>query len=464
MLMKGVPVQLQAPLQNPPGKELKMKQTEERRIRDVLPNFWEMIDRIKAFLQGGPNGKKLPDEKTSQPEHSMTSSMEKGPVVPAICRGEQGTEPNEALERLGIAVEQAPGTEQKRRDTLQKTKAPDVQVTKEAAGIDVVTDELDKSAKPSESDEPAEHRKPKALDLGASGRARAVEKRQTGNTEQADKTERVKHAASVAVESSARPTVTIAPPKPHSQPVQPPRPTPVSERKPARPAAKEMVFQMMNVSKQYGSGDNGVNALSNVNLSIPKGEMVGVIGVSGSGKTTLLNILGGVDRPDSGVVLYRGRPMKFDEKYLNKYRLWHVGWVFQELNLVSHLKVWKNVALPLVLRGKTWKEARERALDILTRLGLEDKCNVYPSQLAGGQKQRVAIAMALAKKARVILADEPTGNLDEKTGRNVMNLIGMCCIKRGTSVIVVTHDKDLADEYCRHIYRFTDTGYIERIK
>jgi len=222
-------------------------------------------------------------------------------------------------------------------------------------------------------------------------------------------------------------------------------------------------FQLSHVYKVYGNGQSQVVALRDVNAEIPAKEMVAVIGVSGRGKSTLLNVLGGLDFPDKGSVYFHGRMICYDdEAYMHEYRRNNVGFIFQEHNLVSYLPAWKNVALPMVLKGSSWWETRRFAIQWLERMGLKGKHRSFPSQLSGGQKQRVSVARAFATRPSIILADEPTGDLDEATGKTVMDMISRFQSETGCTVVMVTHDRRMAAKYCKTIFEFTDTGIMER--
>ncbi len=201
---------------------------------------------------------------------------------------------------------------------------------------------------------------------------------------------------------------------------------------------------LKNVSKIYEMGDVKIKALDNVNLEIMKGEILVIMGPSGSGKSTLLNILGLLDRPTSGKVLIEGKNTSaMNEKVLAKFRNRFVGFVFQQFNLLPRMNALENVELPMVYAGLPRKRRLERAKELLRKMELEDRMHHLPSQLSGGQQQRVAIARALANSPELILADEPTGNLDSKSGEIIINIL-KDLNKQGITIVVVTHDADVA--------------------
>lgn len=205
----------------------------------------------------------------------------------------------------------------------------------------------------------------------------------------------------------------------------------------------DTILRTENLCKFYGSGSNMVKAVNNCNIEIVKGEFVSVIGKSGSGKSTLLHLLGGLDYPTSGKV-YLDEMDIFDMKAddLAVVRRRKIGFIFQAFNLVSSLNVWENVVLPLGLDGR--QVNRAWVMDVLETLGIENKRNNMPETLSGGQQQRVAIARALITKPDIILADEPTGNLDSKSSDEVMALLKLSAEKYGQTVIMITHDEDAA--------------------
>jgi putative ABC transport system ATP-binding protein len=198
------------------------------------------------------------------------------------------------------------------------------------------------------------------------------------------------------------------------------------------------VLDIQGVCKAYGSGQARVEALANVDLSVGDGELLAILGSSGSGKTTLLNMMGGMDRPDSGRVLYEGRDIHAEgDRSMTRYRREVVGFVFQSFNLIGELTALENVRLT---SDKARPRSAEQALELV---GLQDKCDSYPSQLSGGQQQRVSIARALAKRSRLLLCDEPTGALDYETGRQTLSILEGVARELGKTVVIVTHTQEV---------------------
>ena len=214
-----------------------------------------------------------------------------------------------------------------------------------------------------------------------------------------------------------------------------------------------------NIHKTFGKGDAAVHALRGASLSVDKGEMVAVMGKSGSGKSTLLNILGGLMTMDEGELRVGGKKVDFrKKKYLLNYRRREVGFVVQYFVLIDDMNVYKNVSLPLRYQGIPGAKIRQRTTKMLSNLGIEEKAKSYPSELSGGQQQRAAIARALVKNAKIILADEPTGALDEDTGNDVMKLFQRLKMKN-RAIIIVTHDSKVA-EYCDRIVYLRDGANV----
>ena len=204
-----------------------------------------------------------------------------------------------------------------------------------------------------------------------------------------------------------------------------------------------VILETKELCKYYGEGENLVKAADHVNIQIKQSEFVTIVGKSGSGKSTLLHMLGALDRPTSGQVLLAGRDIsEFSDDELAKIRRRRIGFVFQAFNLIPSLNVWENTVLPLGLDGRAVDE--EFVRDILKTLGLEEKAKNMPNTLSGGQQQRTAIARAIAAKPSIILADEPTGNLDTKTGDEVIALLKFSAKKYGQTLVVITHNEDIA--------------------
>ena len=219
------------------------------------------------------------------------------------------------------------------------------------------------------------------------------------------------------------------------------------------------ILETRNLRKIYGSGDTEVRALDGVNLSVDSGEFVAIVGTSGSGKSTLLHMLGGLDRPTSGSVIVDGKDIfSLKDEALTIFRRRKIGFVFQSYNLVPVLNARENIVLPIQLDGR---QVDEDFLDkIVNTLGLEKKLGSLPSQLSGGQQQRVAIARARAAAPAIILADEPTGNLDSRTSQDVLSLLKVTSQKFAQTIVMITHNEEIAQTADR-IIRIED-GRIVR--
>jgi putative ABC transport system ATP-binding protein len=220
--------------------------------------------------------------------------------------------------------------------------------------------------------------------------------------------------------------------------------------------AADALIELRAVTKVYGSGSAAVRALDGVDLSVAAGEFVAIMGPSGSGKSTAMNIVGCLDTPTTGDHLFAGIDAgRLDRNRRTLLRRHYLGFVFQGFNLLARTTAAENVELPLIYRGEPFQRRRARALEALARVGLEGREHHTSSELSGGQQQRVAIARAIVTEPAVLLADEPTGNLDTRTSREIMDLLTRLNRDRGITVIMVTHEADMA-AYARRIVRFLD--------
>ena len=203
------------------------------------------------------------------------------------------------------------------------------------------------------------------------------------------------------------------------------------------------ILETEDLVKYYGSGSNTVRAIDHTTLKIESGEFTSIVGRSGSGKSTLLHMLGGLDRPDSGKVYIEGKDIfSLKDDRLAAFRRRKIGFIFQSYNLIPSLNVWENIVLPIGLDGRKADEKYVR--EIVRRIGMEEKIHALPNTLSGGQQQRVAIARALASRPAIILADEPTGNLDSKTELEVVSLLKNCVAEYGQTLVMITHDEKIA--------------------
>ena len=204
-----------------------------------------------------------------------------------------------------------------------------------------------------------------------------------------------------------------------------------------------IILQAKDLKKYYGKGETEIHALDGVNLEIEAGKFVAIIGTSGSGKSTLLNMLGGLDNPTSGTVTIGNTELsKLKDEQLTVFRRRRIGFIFQNYNLIPTLNVWENIVFPIAMDGQ--KPDKKFIKEIVQLLGLEQKIHSLPNNLSGGQQQRVAIARALASKPDIVLADEPTGNLDSKTSDNVIGLLRLTSQKFHQTIIMITHNPEIA--------------------
>ena len=220
------------------------------------------------------------------------------------------------------------------------------------------------------------------------------------------------------------------------------------------------LIRLRGVTRVYGAGSAAVQALRGIDLDIAEGEFLAIMGPSGSGKSTAMNIIGCLDSPSAGAYLFRGVPVhRLDRDQRALLRRAHLGFVFQGFNLLARTSAQENVELPLLYRGESAAARHKAAREALAAVGLQGREGHTPAELSGGQQQRVAIARALVTKPTVLLADEPTGNLDTQRGREIMELLAALNRERGITVLMVTHEPDMA-AYARRIVRFVD-GLIE---
>lgn len=221
------------------------------------------------------------------------------------------------------------------------------------------------------------------------------------------------------------------------------------------------ILEAKNLLREFKSGNKILTVVNNISFSIKKGTSCAIVGPSGSGKTTLLGLCAGLDRPTSGTVILNGNDLgPLDEDERAKVRNRYVGFVFQTFQLVPTLTALENVMVPLELRGEATGEVKERALNLLESVGLSDRGHHYPAQLSGGEQQRVSIARAFINQPQILFADEPTGNLDNETGIHIEDLIFDLNKEKGTTLILVTHDPELADK-CDRIIKLKNGSVFE---
>ena len=222
-------------------------------------------------------------------------------------------------------------------------------------------------------------------------------------------------------------------------------------------------IETAGLSKVYTFGEVEVAALRDVTLSIARGRLIGVTGASGSGKSTLMNLLGGLDTPSSGTIRVAGRLISdLSKRDLALYRRNTVGMIFQSFNLVNAYTALENVALPLLFAGLVKKQRQERAAELLKMVGLEARRDHRPTELSGGEQQRVAIARALVNEPQILLADEPTGNLDSKTSRQIMEILADLNRNRGLTILMISHEQDLLREFAHEVIHLQDGQVVTR--
>lgn len=221
------------------------------------------------------------------------------------------------------------------------------------------------------------------------------------------------------------------------------------------------ILEAVNVTREYRMKAETVRALNGVTVRIVPGEFVSIIGTSGSGKSTLLNLFGGLDRPTSGEIRFDGRSLSTaSSREMSRYRLESVGMIFQSFNLIPTMTARENVALALAFAGAGRQVRLEQAAELLTRVGLQNRLDHLPTELSGGEQQRVSIARAIANHPRVLLADEPTGNLDSRRAAEILEILAGMREADGRTIILVTHDQQLATRHADRIVRLRD-GLVE---
>lgn len=222
----------------------------------------------------------------------------------------------------------------------------------------------------------------------------------------------------------------------------------------------ETIIEIKNICKSFGEKDNRTQVLKNVSLCINKGEFISLMGASGSGKSTLLYLIGGLDSPDSGEIFLNGKNLAgMKDRELSMIRRSSMGFVFQFFNLVQNLSVEDNIMLPLIMDGRNPKKYADKLTEILDIVGLSDKRKSFPNQLSGGQQQRCAIARSVIYEPEILLADEPTGNLDSKSGKEIMELFSKLGREKGITILMVTHSEESAS-YADRIITLSDGQII----
>ncbi len=237
--------------------------------------------------------------------------------------------------------------------------------------------------------------------------------------------------------------------------------SPEAANQSAAPPTPPPLVVASGLRRDYQVGQSTVHALAGIDVTIAASEAVAIVGRSGSGKSTLLNVLGGLERPSAGSITVAGHDLGcLSRDELAVYRLRTVGFVFQSFHLVPHLSVLENVALPMMIAGVGWLARRRRAKELLERTGLSERMRHRPTELSGGERQRVAVARALANEPKLLLADEPTGNLDTKTAGEIMGLIREERTRAGAALVLVTHERDVAHENAERMIELQDGAVL----
>ncbi|HEU0185210.1 MAG TPA: ABC transporter ATP-binding protein [Blastocatellia bacterium] len=222
-----------------------------------------------------------------------------------------------------------------------------------------------------------------------------------------------------------------------------------------------VILEARNVTREYRMKAETVSALAGISVEIGRGEFMAILGTSGSGKSTLLNLFGGLDRPTSGEIFFDGESLSpLSSWEMSRYRLRRVGMIFQSFNLIPTMTARENVSLALAFAGLSKSERRRQSLELLDRVGLSKRADHHPSELSGGEQQRVSIARAIANEPQVLLADEPTGNLDSSRAAEVLGVLDEMRRREGKTIVLVTHDQELAGEFATRVIRLKDGRVI----
>lgn len=227
---------------------------------------------------------------------------------------------------------------------------------------------------------------------------------------------------------------------------------------------QDPMIKIENLSKIYQKGITTIPAIDNLSCEMNQGTFVSVVGKSGSGKSTLLNMIGGLDTPDSGIIIFEGKNLvELNRRQIANHRRFSIGMVFQSFNLITHRTASENVELALAFGGTGRRKRRKKALELLELVGLKERADHFPNELSGGEAQRVSIARALANNPKVLLADEPTGNLDSNTAENIISLLRKLNTGKHITIIMVTHDFETAERVSDQIIKLKDGQIIEEI-
>lgn len=222
-----------------------------------------------------------------------------------------------------------------------------------------------------------------------------------------------------------------------------------------------MILEVRNLRKNYYKGNRAIPAVNDISFNVDEGEFISIVGRSGSGKSTFLNLIGGLDTPESGDIIFSGKNLRtMSKKELDLHRRYSVGMIFQSFNLISYRPAIDNVELPMIFSGIPPKDRKAKARNLLEEVGLGDRVDHVPSEMSGGEAQRTAIARSLANDPKMLLADEPTGNLDTSTSEDIINLLGNLNKSKGVTIVMITHEPELAKMFSDRIITLSDGKII----